>query len=62
MTSTDLKEKYLKFFEGKGHKIIPSAPLVPENDASTLFISAGMQPLVPYLLGTPHPQGTRLVN
>lgn len=62
MTSRELREKYLKFFENKGHKIIPSTPLVPENDSSTLFISAGMQPLVPYLLGQPHPAGTRLVN
>ncbi|OGY13823.1 MAG: alanine--tRNA ligase [Candidatus Blackburnbacteria bacterium RIFCSPLOWO2_01_FULL_41_27] len=62
MTSAELREKYLKFFEDKGHKIIPSASLVPENDPSTLFISAGMQPLVPYLLGQPHSAGTRLVN
>lgn len=62
MTSRELREKYLKFFEKKGHKIIPSVPLVPENDASTLFISAGMQPLVPYLLGEAHPMGKRLVN
>lgn len=62
MTSRELREKYLQFFEKKGHKIIPSAPLVPENDPSTLFVSAGMQPLVPYLLGQSHPAGTRLVN
>src|SRR3990167_8649431 len=62
MISRELREKYLKFFENKRHKVIPSAPLVPENDASTLFVSAGMQPLVPYLLGQEHPEGTRLVN
>ncbi|MDO8429303.1 MAG: alanine--tRNA ligase [Candidatus Daviesbacteria bacterium] len=62
MTSSELREKYLKFFEGKDHKIIPSAPLVPENDPTTLFNSAGMQPLIPYLLGQPHPEGRRLVD
>ncbi len=62
MTSQELREKYLKFFESKGHKIIPSAPLVPENDPTTLFNSAGMQPLIPYLLGQPHPEGKRLVD
>ncbi len=62
ITSSELREKYLQFFKDRGHAIIPSAPLVPENDASTLFISAGMQPLVPYLLGQEHPAGTRLVN
>ena len=58
----DLKEKYLKFFESKGHKIIPSAPVVPENDPSVLFNTAGMQPLIPYLMGKVHPYGTRLVD
>jgi len=62
MTTKKLKEKYLKFFESKGHKIIPGASLIPENDPSTLFISAGMHPLVPYLLGEKHPAGKRLVN
>ncbi|PWU23312.1 alanine--tRNA ligase [Candidatus Cerribacteria bacterium 'Amazon FNV 2010 28 9'] len=62
MTGNDLRTKYLKFFESKQHTIIPSSPLVPENDPSTLFTSSGMQPLVPYLLGQPHPQGTRLVD
>lgn len=62
MTSKQLVEKYLSFFEKKGHKIIPSAPLVPENDPTTLFITAGMQPLVPYLLGQPHLLGKRLVS
>ena len=62
MQKVDLKDKYLKFFESKGHKIIPSAPLIPENDASVLFNTAGMQPLVPYLMGQPHPLGTRLTD
>lgn len=62
MTSAEIRKKYLEFFEKRGHKIIPSAPLVPENDPTTLFNTAGMQPLVPYLLGKPHPEGKRLVN
>lgn len=62
MEKIDLKEKYLKFFEKNGHKIIPSAPLIPENDPTCLFNTAGMQPLVPYLMGQPHPLGTRLVD
>ena len=49
MKTIDLKETYLKFFESKGHKIIPSAPIIPENDPTCLFNTAGMQPLVPYL-------------
>ena len=59
---SDLKDKYLNFFVDKGHKIIPSAPVVPENDPSVLFNTAGMQPLIPYLLGETHPYGTRLVD
>ncbi len=62
MTAQELREKYLKFFEKLGHKIIPSAPLLPENDPTTLFISAGMHPLVPFLLGQPHPDGKRLTS
>lgn len=62
MTAKVLREKFITFFEDKGHKRIPSAPLVPENDPSTLFISAGIQPLVPYFLGKKHPFGARLVN
>ena len=58
----DLKDTYLKFFESKGHKIIPSAPIIPENDPTVLFNTAGMQPLVPYLKGEPHPEGTRLTD
>ena len=62
MKAIEIRNKYLKFFESKGHKIIPSAPLIPENDPSVLFTTAGMQPLVPYLLGEPHPEGTRLTD
>jgi alanyl-tRNA synthetase len=62
MASEKLREKFLKFFEKKGHKIIPSASLIPENDATTLFTGSGMQPLVPYLMGQPHPQGKRLAD
>ena len=62
MTTKELKEKYLKFFETKGHKIISGASLTPENDPTALFISAGMHPLVPYLSGEKHPEGKRLVN
>ena len=62
MKAIEIRNKYLKFFESKGHKIIPSAPLIPENDPSVLFNTAGMQPLVPYLLGQKHPEGTRLTD
>jgi len=62
MTPNEVREKYLEFFESKGHTIIPSAPLVPENDPTTLFTGSGMQPLVQYLLGAPHPAGSRLAN
>ena len=62
MTSKELRQKYLDFFKSKGHSIIPSASLIPENDPTTLFISAGMHPLVPYLMGEKHPQGNRLAS
>lgn len=62
MTSNEIRKKYLEFFESKGHKIIPSASLIPENDPSVLFTTAGMHPLVPYLLGEKHPSGNRLVD
>ena len=62
MKAIEIRNKYLKFFENKGHTIIPSAPLIPENDPSVLFTTAGMQPLVPYLLGEKHPAGTRLTD
>lgn len=62
MTSNEIRQKFLKFFESKNHKIIPSASLIPENDPSVLFNTAGMQPLVPYLLGQKHPMGIRLAD
>lgn len=62
MTASEIREKYLEFFKGKGHTVIPSASLVPENDPTVLFTTAGMHPLVPYLLGQAHPGGKRLVN
>ena len=62
MTAQEIRDKYLNFFKSKEHAIIPSASLVPENDPTTLFISAGMHPLVPYLMGEKHPQGNRLVD
>ena len=62
MKAIDIRNKYLKFFERNGHSVIPSAPLIPENDPSVLFTTAGMQPLVPYLLGQKHPAGTRLTD
>ncbi|MBI2621081.1 MAG: alanine--tRNA ligase [Candidatus Levybacteria bacterium] len=62
MSAQDIINKYIKFFEDRGHRRIPNSPLVPENDPTTLFTSSGMQPLVPYLLGEPHPEGNRLVD
>ena len=62
MKAIDIRNKYLKFFENHGHKVIPSSPLIPENDPSVLFTTAGMQPLVPYLLGEKHPEGKRLTD
>lgn len=62
ITSEELRKKFIKFFEKRGHKYIPSASLIPENDPSILFTTAGMHPLVPFLLGEPHPAGKRLVN
>ena len=62
MTSNEIRNRFLKFFENRGHKVIPSASLVPENDPSVLFNTAGMQPLVPYLLGQEHPMGKRIVD
>ena len=58
----NLKDLYIDFFVSKGHRQIPSAPVVPENDPSVLFNTAGMQPLIPYLMGEPHPYGTRLCD
>ncbi len=62
MTLSDLRSAYLRFFEARGHVVLPSASLLPENDPTTLFTGSGMQPMVPYLLGQPHPQGRRLVD
>ncbi len=62
MQSSELKKKYLEFFKSKGHKVIPSSSLIPQNDPTVLFTTAGMHPLVPYLLGQKHPQGKRLVD
>ncbi len=62
MTAKELRKAYIDFFVSKGHSKIGSAPLVPENDPTVLFTTAGMHPLVPFLLGEKHPSGTRLVN
>ena len=63
LTADELRDAYLKFFESKGHKIIPGASVIPENDPTVLFTTAGMHPLVPYLMGEmPHPAGTRLTD
>ena len=62
MKAIKIRNKYLEFFKKNGHAIIPSASLIPENDPSVLFTTAGMQPLVPYLLGEKHPEGTRLTD
>lgn len=62
MQSKQIRQKFLDFFKLKKHIIIPSAPLIPENDPTVLFTTAGMQPLVPFLLGEPHPAGKRLAN
>jgi alanyl-tRNA synthetase len=63
LTADELRETYLKFFESKGHKIIPGASVIPENDPTVLFTTAGMHPLVPYLMGAmEHPAGTRLTD
>ncbi|MDD4817829.1 MAG: alanine--tRNA ligase [Victivallaceae bacterium] len=62
MTGSELRRKYIEFFVGKGHKEIKSSPLIPENDPTCLFTTAGMHPLVPYLQGQAHPQGRRLVD
>ena len=62
MDFKELRNKYVSFFESKGHKHIASSSLIPENDPTVLFTTAGMHPLVPYLLGQPHPEGKRLVD
>ena len=62
VTVDEIRSKYLEFFKARGHTVLPSASLVPENDPTTLFTGSGMQPLVPYLLGKTHPMGVRLAN
>ena len=62
MNSADIRKKYLEFFKSKGHTITPSASLIPENDSTTLFNTAGMQPLIPFLMGEKHPAGTAIAN
>jgi alanyl-tRNA synthetase len=62
LTTTELRTEYLNFFQSHGHSIIPSASLIPDNDPTVLFTTAGMHPLVPYLMGEKHPAGTRLAN
>ena len=62
MKAVELRQKYLDFFRKNGHSIIRSAPLIPDNDPTVLFTTAGMHPLVPYLLGEKHPQGNRLTD
>lgn len=62
MKAIEIRNKYLKFFESKNHKIISGAKLIPDNDPTVLFTTAGMHPLVPYLIGEKHPEGTRLVD
>jgi alanyl-tRNA synthetase len=62
MTTEAIRTAYLEFFRSKGHAVIPGASLVPENDPTVLFTTAGMHPLVPYLMGQQHPMGNRLVD
>jgi alanyl-tRNA synthetase len=62
MKMTDVRERFLRFYEKRGHRVIPSSSLVPENDQTTLFTGSGMQPMVPYLLGLEHPLGERIVD
>src|SRR5215211_4116827 len=62
ITADELRSKYQTFFRERGHAVIPSASLIPENDPSVLFTTAGMHPLVPYLMGRPHPAGKRLAD
>src|SRR3989338_3448777 len=62
MNINELRKKYLDFYAARGHKVIASASLVPDNDPTTLFTGSGMQPMVPYLLGQPHAEGTRITD
>ena len=62
MNAQQIRDKYLAFYKAKSHQVIPRALLVPKDDPTTLFTGSGMQPLITYLLGTDHPEGTRLVD
>ena len=62
MKAIEIRNKFLDYFKSKGHTVIPSSPVIPENDPSVLFTTAGMQPLVPYLLGEKHPAGNKLTD
>ncbi len=62
MSGNEIRTRYLEFFEKRGHAIVPSSPLVPENDPTTLFTGSGMQPMIPYLMGERHPKGTRIAD
>ena len=62
MNASDIRKAYLDYFAARGHKVVPSASLLPENDPTTLFTGSGMQPMVPYLLGETHPEGTRIAD
>ena len=62
LKSYELRKQYIEFFKERGHAVIPSSSLIPENDPTVLFTTAGMHPLVPYLLGEKHPEGRRLTD
>ena len=62
LTVNQIRAKFLAYMKEKGHAIVPSASLVPENDPTTLFTGSGMQPMLPYLLGQPHPLGKRVAD
>ena len=62
MNAQEIRRAYLQFFSERGHSVVERAPLVPQNDPTTLFTGSGMQPLIPYLLGEPHQNGVRLAN
>ena len=62
MNSEEIRKKFLEFFEKRGHAVIPSASLIPENDPTTLFTGSGMQPMISFLLGAKHPKGVRIAN
>ena len=62
MKAQDIRQKYLDFYQRNGHAVIKRAPLILTNDPTTLFTGAGMQPMIPYLLGKPHPEGKRIAD